>query len=395
MFAKHLMLHRQLLACAFVIGALLGWSSAHAGISYQINQTQAATGTRITIDGVFFNDTGSALTFSAPQELNLQWRNPDNEVVHSQAQLQDSNAAINVPANSFMKYHWQTTVPKELQPGLQTIAIEGAPSLLALNASPSTSNNNTDALAYSPNIAPEKKLSLGGLSSHEPVYFDIGNRGGTNARYQVSFKYRLFTPLDPAQPDFVDNFYFGYTQTALWDLSARSKPFIDTSFKPSFFWRQDALWQSPEKNWFIGLATGIEHESNGKGGIDSRSLNFAYIQPELNYRFDGGSTLSFSPRIKTYFKVAADNSDYRDYAGNVDWRLRYAQDKGLVLTGLYRSGRSGHNATTLEAAWPLRRTFLNMNGYLHVQYFQGYGQTLLGYNKKNKSQVRIGLALVP
>jgi outer membrane phospholipase A len=232
------------------------------------------------------------------------------------------------------------------------------------------------------------------IMPYEPVYFDVGSKGGRNARYQVSLKYRFFTPKDPERPDFSDNFYLGYTQTALWDLHSDSRPFVDTSFKPSLFWRKDALWQSPQKDVFVGLAAGVEHESNGKGGDDSRSLNFFYVQPEFNYRFDGGSTLTFAPKVKSYFSVH-NNPDYADYAGHVDWKLRWAQDNGLVLTGMYRQGHEGRNATQIEAAWPLRRTFLNMNGYLHVQYFKGYGETLLGYRHKSEPQVRLGLSLVP
>src|SRR5690606_29016214 len=138
------------------------------------------------------------------------------------------------------------------------------------------------------------------ISPYEPVYFDLGNEGGRNARFQVSLKYRLFTPDDPANPSLVDSLYLGYTQTSLWDLSSDSLPFVDTSFKPSLFWRRDEVWRAAD-NMYLGLATGVEHESNGKSGDESRSLNFAYIQPEFNYRLGGGSTLSFMPRIKGYF----------------------------------------------------------------------------------------------
>ena len=34
-------------------------------------------------------------------------------------------------------------------------------------------------------------------------------------------------------------FYFAYTQNSLWDLDSASKPFNNTSSRPSLFWR----WQ--------------------------------------------------------------------------------------------------------------------------------------------------------
>ncbi|MBP6020124.1 MAG: phospholipase A [Burkholderiaceae bacterium] len=429
-FAPHLM------GCTFAILLLTGTPS-YAGVSYQLMQPRAQAGDTVSIQGVVFNDADTALSWNAPAQLTLQWRSQDGQITRSLAYLESGDSLANVPVNNFVKFSWRAVVPTGVH-GLQAVNIEGEATLLALDASPAGPNSITGTAANVPIVdagvasgyngvdpaLPANVVAATGsnaqagpavrgqslntpsqssafdsfrsaISAYEPIYFDVGGKDGRDARYQVSFKYRLFTPNDATQPDFIDHLYFGYTQTALWDLHSDSMPFVDTSFKPSLFWRKDALWQSQDKQVFAGLATGVEHESNGKSGDVSRSLNFAYVQPELNYRFDGGSTLTFAPRVKAYFKMDPDNQDYRDYAGNVDWKLRYAQDQGLVLTGLYRHGHAGRNATTLEAAWPLRRTFLNMNGYLHVQYFKGYGETLLGYNHKSDSQVRVGLSLVP
>src|SRR3546814_9677101 len=87
------------------------------------------------------------------------------------------------------------------------------------------------------------------ISSFEPVYFDIGSKGDTNARFQLSFKYRLFNPTDPLHPEFIDNLYLGYTQTSLWDLEGDSMPFIDTTYNPSLFWRKDKLWETGDQRW--------------------------------------------------------------------------------------------------------------------------------------------------
>jgi outer membrane phospholipase A len=234
------------------------------------------------------------------------------------------------------------------------------------------------------------------LSEYQPVYFDVSTRGRTTARFQLSFKYRLFTPDPGKQPTFWDHLYLGYTQTSLWDLQGDSKPFIDTTFNPSLFWLSDNVWNSKDQNWRLGLSSGVEHASNGKAGDDSRSVNDAFVQPALNYRFNSGSTLSFAPKIKAYFGLTSDeNPDYADYAGYVDWNLKWAQDGGLVASAMYRQGASSHRTTQLDLAYPLKRIGLNMNGYLHLQYFNGYGETLLGYNQRYKSQLGVGISFVP
>jgi outer membrane phospholipase A len=36
-----------------------------------------------------------------------------------------------------------------------------------------------------------------------------------------------------------------------------------------------------------------------------------------------------------------------------------------------------------------------VSGYLHVQFFAGYGEDILDYNVRHKSQLRFGFAIVP
>lgn len=48
------------------------------------------------------------------------------------------------------------------------------------------------------------------LSFNEPMYFTVGhNHGDTNARFQFSFKFRVFVPDDPRSRGLLDNLYLG------------------------------------------------------------------------------------------------------------------------------------------------------------------------------------------
>lgn len=411
------------------IGCLcLAAGAAHAGLSYRLTSPQTGPGNPVELEGLLTNDTGAALSSPVAREMTGHWVDAQGRTTPAHFQLRTSPDAIDLPANTFTRMAWSGRVPAGAH-GLLTLRLDGvADTLLALRvdpddrpgmlaaadtasgtgaagpasvppagtplvAAPATAAPATTAAPASNGLSPFDTFR-NAISSYDPIYFAVGNRDGANARFQVSFKYRLFSPDDPARPGFMDNWYFGYTQTALWDLHSDSIPFVDTTYNPSLFWARDAIWSTGDKRWSLGLSAGFEHKSNGKDNEDSRSLNDLYVQPQIDYRFDGGSTLSFRPRFKYYVWTDHD-MDYPGSLGYVDWKLRWAQDDGLILSGLYRQGTGGRNATQLEAAWPLKRTFLHMNGHLYVQYFRGYGETLLGYDRKDAPQLRIGIALVP
>ncbi|MBV6273471.1 phospholipase A [Alcaligenaceae bacterium CGII-47] len=382
--------------------------NAPAGTVYQFLQNQAEAGASITLQGIVFNDSGSALRIDTPNTLALQWRGAQAQLQTAIFTLSSSGNSIDLPVNNFVKLEWTGTAPITAH-GLQSVTVADSPTKLAITVTPtlvtvpaippsSDSNSESQAPATQRVAATAQGSPFenfrNAISGYEPIYFVAGGHDGANARFQLSLKYRLHSPQDPAQPGFFDNFYVGYTQTSLWDLHSDSLPFVDTTYNPSVFWNKDAIWQTADQKWFIGLNAGLEHRSNGKEGDDSRSLNDFYLQPALNYRLDGGSTLSFMPRVKAYVQTQRD-MHYPDYLGYVDWKARWAQDNGLAVSGLYRQGTAGRNATQLDISWPLRRTFLNMNGYLYLQFFQGYGETLLGYKERSASQVRLGIAFVP
>ena len=231
------------------------------------------------------------------------------------------------------------------------------------------------------------------LTEHEPVYFVMGTRGDTNARFQLSFKYRMFDRAlgwGRDQP-WLSGFYLGYTQTTAWNLSGDSRPFRDTSYRPSLFW----AWERVDaKTWIDALRAGVEHESNGKDGASSRSIDTLFLRPEWHWDTANGERLEFTPKIYGYFNKE-DNPDIQRYRGYVDWRLRYG-DRQRSWVAMARTGTAGKGSLTLDYFERTRVLgFGPVSGYFHAQFFAGYGEDILDYNLRNKSQLRLGFAIVP
>jgi len=233
------------------------------------------------------------------------------------------------------------------------------------------------------------------LSAYEPAYFVAGDnsKNGKDAKFQISFKYRLFDPQSSIA-DFspmLSNLYFTYTQTTVWDLGGDSSPFRDTSYKPGIFYRllgRDQTW------WPEQYDLGLEHESNGQGGKDSRAINTAYVRPTWNWDLDNGKRLTFYPKIYGYL-TKRENEDIQKYRGYVDWQMRYGREDGLIVNALYRQGTGGYATGQLDFSYPLsERIFARTGAFLHLQLFSGYGETLLDYNRANDTQLRVGISLV-
>jgi phospholipase A1/A2 len=233
------------------------------------------------------------------------------------------------------------------------------------------------------------------ISGYEPMYFIAGAKS-PNAKFQISFAYQLLNHngfLATNMP-MLQGFHIAYTQTSLWDWNAPSAPFYDTSYKPEFFYAWENVTRGPSTNWFqIDLQGSLKHESNGKDGTSSRSLNIAYLRPTLTLGRDDGLQLTLQPRIWTYLGDLSDNPDIADYRGYADLRTIVGWTRGLELSALGRMGKDGnHGSVQLDLTYPTMKFFGSFSLYLDVQYFTGYGESLLGYNKRT-DEFRVGFAL--
>ncbi len=233
------------------------------------------------------------------------------------------------------------------------------------------------------------------IGFHEPMFFLVGGSDPVSARFQFSFRYRIFDDLGVLAETLpvARGLYFGFTQTSLWDLQSDSKPFRDSSFRPSLFYRW--MLSDPQDRGSLALSGGYEHESNGREGEVSRSIDTLFLRAELRYMLpDGRTYVGVAPKWWSYLDKS-DNPDIARFRGYGELGLRLGRDDGLMLSSLVRRGTAGKIGTQLDLSYPLRRSvFSGVGAFAHLQYFRGYGETLLDYDERQGSQFRIGVSLV-
>ena len=238
-------------------------------------------------------------------------------------------------------------------------------------------------------------LLMGFLGRHifpyEPIYFLLGNYPA--AEFQFSLKYKLFDLNGDWNP--ASHAYFAYTQTSFWDLISRDPSFYDTSYKPSAF----LFYTNVNKGdvFQLDLQGGYEHESNGRGGSEERSLNTAYLQPTIRFELPENIEFSFQPRVWEYLSLGGNNPDLPDYRGYAELRgaLTWSQPHGQERIQLAARFRTGDEMS--HAGWLFDLRFnlpflLRFNPAIDVQCFTGYGQTLRQYNQTSHG-FRAGVCL--
>ena len=238
-------------------------------------------------------------------------------------------------------------------------------------------------LSHKPNyLLPATYIS----SPNNPAYNSFKDVGGRlenmEAKFQISFKIPVLEGLWGGKADI----YAAYTQLALWQAyNARiSAPFREINYEPEAFllYRTDIRLLGAKLNY---LTIGFNHQSNGQIDPLSRSWNRivtgALLQKGKNY---------FLIRQWTRMPERAkddDNPGMGRYLGYGDIMFMRAGKNNTFSVLLRNNLRSSRNKGAVQADWsfPLAR---NIRWY--AQYFTGYGETLIDYNR---STTRIGLGV--
>ncbi len=263
-------------------------------------------------------------------------------------------------------------------------------------ASAGTTVDRAEPARYDPSPAAKPgggNAFLGNLSSYAPIYAVYGPGTNSDGRLQISFKYQLFGDAGAVGGDnpLLNGVHFAYTQRLFWDLGGDSSPFRNIDFMPELFYLLPAVSKG---TLAFGGQAGLRHESNGRDGLASRSLNTLYVQPVATIPI-GDYKLSLGPRYSFYVGDLEDNPDVKRYRGHTSLFAEFGRDDGLRLTTNSRINfSSGKGAIDAELSYPLDKIVdTNLNVYVFGQAFAGYGENLLDYDRK-ATRLRLGVAIV-
>lgn len=203
-----------------------------------------------------------------------------------------------------------------------------------------------------------------------------------DAKFQISIRQRLTKTTLPLETFLM----LTYTQKSFWNIYDNSSPFTDNNYNPGLSLSTPIM----RNNQLRGMTViSLEHESNGKDSLDSRSWNYLALSATYFFNF------YFSGQAKVWPALidGENNQDlykYRGY-GLLAFNFRTLNDRFWCSLIINPRDRLRSYNTTVELNFKLSP---KSNPYLFLQWYNGYGENLLNYNQYT-SMVRIGICMKP
>lgn len=244
------------------------------------------------------------------------------------------------------------------------------------------------------------------VAAHKVNYFAMNSLPGNDGiqiKFQISMKFRLLQPNLYVLKYNIFPAYFAYTQKSLWNAGRQSMPFEESNYNPEFF------LDYPVNARIIGriklrniVVSPLEHESNGLAGDQSRSWNRQYVivkfgleskeKLEVTNSFLSDKALLYVKLWhaygysdeNAYLQSIGSNDTFLDYMGrgevglsvrNFLWGGSLKDHQLDIKTPIFRD----RNKDSYQVEF--RQQLPNMNFALYLQYWHGYGETLMRFDQ--------------
>lgn len=220
--------------------------------------------------------------------------------------------------------------------------------------------------------------ALSPVEMYKNNYILFGDKGDQVKAY-TSFKYSLLKR-------YKSGLFLGYSQKLMWSLYERSSPFWDINYSPEVFIKSKYIFSDYVDFIKFGL---YEHNSNGRDGPESRSIDRGYVQSQWSM----GNKVNFGVNLKGfyYYSMENKNSDYNRYSNYYEAKVflslgetddEDSKDEIYVKFG-------GLDKGFVEGGFISRKIWV-MNPRLYVQAYHGYVESLLRYDER-ETRIRLGI----
>jgi len=214
------------------------------------------------------------------------------------------------------------------------------------------------------------------------------NVDNIEAKYQISVKLPLYQIENGTS-----GLYMGFTAVSYWQVynGEASKPFRETNYEPELFysWRNELTFAGFK---FNQIRLGVSHQSNGQSGLRSRSWNRVFASAMFSdedsfYYLKAWYRIKEDPKDDPFDSTGDDNPDITTFLGHTEFGYGTKLGSFNLITLIRNNLKTSENKGSVELnlSYPISERY-----ELLMQYFNGYGDSLVDYNHH---QQRIGFGI--
>jgi len=226
-------------------------------------------------------------------------------------------------------------------------------------------------------------------NEHKYIQDGDGSRRAKNRkRFEAKMQISLLFPIYSNFLSTGGDLYYGYTAFSVWQIynSETSAEFRDTNHQPELILHFNPNLELFNDIILSDILTAIIHQSNGQNIPNSRSWNRFNLEVKFkkdNFTFGTNFWYRWDEDKKSdkYDTQGDDNPDLEDYIGKANIYLNY-QKNGYSFGIEHQNDPYRYNIkyghTQLDFIFPS----FNKNFKWYLQYFNGYGESLIDYNDR-------------
>ena len=229
-------------------------------------------------------------------------------------------------------------------------------------------------------VSDPNTLSASGLSTE--------NVDNIEAKYQISVKLPLYQVENSTS-----GLYMAFTAVSYWQVynGEASKPFRETNYEPELFysWRNELTFAGFK---FNQIRFGLSHQSNGQSGLRSRSWNRLFTSAMFSdadsfYHIKAWYRIKEDEKDDPFDSTGDDNPDITTFMGHTEFGYGTTLGDFNVMALMRNNLKTSNNKGSIELnlSYPISERY-----ELLMQYFNGYGDSLVDYNRH---QQRIGFGV--